>query len=73
MLCSIDMAVDGFHHPNHQEMFCQKLLDPAKRVFPHVGEGRLADCASRLRTPVGPDTQARFTHPHRAGNEHRGR
>ena len=34
-LCAMDTAVDGFHHDNHSEEFCQRMLDPQKRVFPH--------------------------------------
>ena len=34
-LCAMDTAVDGFHHDNHSEEFCQRMLNPKNRVFPH--------------------------------------
>jgi len=31
---SVDICVDDFHHQNHREFWCQKLLNPAQRKLP---------------------------------------
>ena len=34
MLVASDICVDGFHHQNHREFWCRKLLNPAQRSLP---------------------------------------
>ena len=34
LILSLDICVDGFHHPNHKEAWCRELLDPKKRGLP---------------------------------------